>query len=255
MRYPLEGERYLLEKELPELGDARPRTPGASTRPGGSPTSSSASSSRSPRGADPGHRRRRAGRHPGVARRLGIAAMAAKIYPEARRALIARGRPEAEVEAMPVVQVAALYTLQEYQRLLDEHVQVDEPPLLAVLRPARPGGHRGRRGEARQPAPGDVPVADARPSTRPGWRRSGSTASSTPCSASRRSACTPPPTGASCPRAWRRSPRPRCRSTPRPGSRSPTRSTATRPPSRPPYPPGAPNHPSYTIRYALKLAR
>ena len=46
--------------------------------------------------------------------------MVAKIYPEARRALIAQGRPEAQVEAMPVVQVAALYTIQEYQRMRDD---------------------------------------------------------------------------------------------------------------------------------------
>ena len=46
--------------------------------------------------------------------------MAAKIYPEAKRALIARGRPEAQVEAMPVIQVAALYSMQEYQRIRDE---------------------------------------------------------------------------------------------------------------------------------------
>jgi hypothetical protein len=46
--------------------------------------------------------------------------MAAKIYPEAKRALIAEGRPPAEVEAMPVVQVAALYSIQEYRRLRDE---------------------------------------------------------------------------------------------------------------------------------------
>jgi hypothetical protein len=57
---------------------------------------------------------------PDLSRRIGIAAMAAKIYPEAKRALIARGRPEAQVEAMPVIQVAALYTMQEYQRLRDD---------------------------------------------------------------------------------------------------------------------------------------
>jgi hypothetical protein len=54
-----------------------------------------------------------------AARRLGIAAMTAKIYPEARRALIAQGRPEAEVDAMPVVQAATLYCYQEYRRSLD----------------------------------------------------------------------------------------------------------------------------------------
>jgi hypothetical protein len=120
MRYPMEGERYLLEKELPGLGavdrgvwsldEARrfadelqrklfPLVAGEPI-PGGT-------------GAVP------AGM-PALARRLGIAAMASKIYPEARRALIARGRPEAEVEAMPVVQVAALYTMQEYRRAQDD---------------------------------------------------------------------------------------------------------------------------------------
>ena len=54
------------------------------------------------------------------ARRLGIAAMTAKVYPEARRALIAQGRPEAEVDAMPVVQVSTLYCYQGYRRSLDE---------------------------------------------------------------------------------------------------------------------------------------
>lgn len=57
---------------------------------------------------------------PAVSRRLGIAAMAAKIYPEAKRALIARGRSTAEVEAMPVVQVAGLYCLQEFERVRDD---------------------------------------------------------------------------------------------------------------------------------------
>lgn len=54
------------------------------------------------------------------ATRIGVAAMAAKIYPEARKALIAAGYPEAKVEAMPVVQVAALHTLREYRRLRDD---------------------------------------------------------------------------------------------------------------------------------------
>ncbi len=54
-------------------------------------------------------------------RRLGIAAMAAKVYPAAKKALIAEGRPEAEVEAMPVVQVASLYSFQEYYRFRDEY--------------------------------------------------------------------------------------------------------------------------------------
>jgi hypothetical protein len=54
-------------------------------------------------------------------RRLGVAAMALKLYPEAKAALIASGkRTPAEVEAMPVVQVAALHAYDTYRRLRDD---------------------------------------------------------------------------------------------------------------------------------------
>jgi hypothetical protein len=43
-----------------------------------------------------------------------------KLYPEARRALIAQGRTPDEVEAMPVVQVVLLRSLQQYERLRDD---------------------------------------------------------------------------------------------------------------------------------------
>jgi len=120
LRPALEGERRLLEKELPELSELD-RGPWSlaeaqqfagqlqrklfsfatgSSIPGTNATVPNLSDSM---------------------RRLGIAAMATKIYPEARRALIAEGRPESEVEAMPIVQVAALFTLQEYQRLRDDN--------------------------------------------------------------------------------------------------------------------------------------
>ena len=109
MRGPFEGERHLLEKEIPGFLEL----------------------DRGPWGIDQARKfadelQRKlfsfeTGHFDGgMAHRLGIAAMIAKIYPEARRALIARGRPEAEVEAMPVVQVASLYCYQEYRRLLDE---------------------------------------------------------------------------------------------------------------------------------------
>jgi hypothetical protein len=120
MRRPMEGERYLLEKEVPELSeldrgawslDQARRFADTLQRKlfalaSGRPTPGGA-------GAVPMD-------FPGLSRRLGIAAMAAKVYPEAKRALIAQGRPEIQVEAMPVIQVAALYTMQEYQRLRDD---------------------------------------------------------------------------------------------------------------------------------------
>ena len=52
--------------------------------------------------------------------RMGVAALVAQAYPEARRALIAQGRPAAVVEAMPTIQVAALYTYQSYQEYRDD---------------------------------------------------------------------------------------------------------------------------------------
>lgn len=121
LRPALEGERYLLERELPELDEldrgawsldeARQFTRGLEQKlviltpiGGTSPT-------------DPGAPINL----PSATRRLGIAAMAAKVYPTAKKALIAEGRPEAEVEAMPVVQVASLYSFQEYSRLRDAY--------------------------------------------------------------------------------------------------------------------------------------
>ena len=52
--------------------------------------------------------------------RLVLAAMVAKVYPEARRALLAAGRPVAEVDAMPASQVALIYTLREYHAIRDD---------------------------------------------------------------------------------------------------------------------------------------
>src|SRR5262249_10755238 len=43
-----------------------------------------------------------------------------KLYPEANRALVAQGRMAEEVEAMPVIQVVLLRSLQQYQRLRDD---------------------------------------------------------------------------------------------------------------------------------------
>ncbi len=52
--------------------------------------------------------------------KLGMAGLVAQVYPGAKRALIAQGRSAAQVEAMPVVQVAALRTLQQYQQIRDD---------------------------------------------------------------------------------------------------------------------------------------
>ncbi len=120
MRRAMEGERYALETELPELRDLDRGPWGIDqarkfadvlqrklfTLASGEPIPGIP-------GAGPMDM-------PAAARRLGIAAMCAKVYPEARRALIAQGRTEAEVEAMPVIQASSLSSYQECQRLRDE---------------------------------------------------------------------------------------------------------------------------------------
>ena len=119
MRRPMEGERVSPRKEVPELGEL---DRGAWSLDQARRFADTLNASSSPR---PEWRCSRTTAAPpmdlrDLSRRLGMAAMAAKIYPEAKRALIAGGRPEAQVEAMPVFQVAALYTMQEYQRLRDD---------------------------------------------------------------------------------------------------------------------------------------
>jgi hypothetical protein len=52
--------------------------------------------------------------------KLGLAALVAQAYPEAKAALMAQGRSAAQVEAMPTLQVVALHTFQSYQRMRDD---------------------------------------------------------------------------------------------------------------------------------------
>lgn len=109
LRRSLEGERYLLEKELPELAELD--TP--------------------PWSLDQARRFSEALQRkvfsfeseittPSFLRGLGVAGMAAKIYPSAKRRLIALGRPAATVEAMPIVQASSLYSILEYHRWRDD---------------------------------------------------------------------------------------------------------------------------------------
>jgi hypothetical protein len=55
-----------------------------------------------------------------VQARLGFAVFAARAYPEAKRFLIGQGRPVEQVEALPVLQVALLHEVYQYDRLYDE---------------------------------------------------------------------------------------------------------------------------------------
>ena len=115
----LEGERFLLEREFPQLREldgvpwsvekARRFADELQTKmlrfAGMGPSDPSGSGS------------------PGLkdwSLKLGVAALVAQAYPEAKRALIAQGRSPSQVEAMPTLQVAALYTYQSYDQYRDD---------------------------------------------------------------------------------------------------------------------------------------
>jgi hypothetical protein len=115
MRRPLEGERYLLEKELPDL---KHLDDGVWSRERARAVASDLERKlfTLAGGGQPGGE----GAMPEFARRMGIAAMAAKVYPDAKKALVAQGYPAERVEAMPVLQVALLHTIREYARVRDD---------------------------------------------------------------------------------------------------------------------------------------
>jgi hypothetical protein len=111
LRKPLQGERMFVYAELPELRDIE-----------------TAHFSRDQEQALIDHVIRvvelmeDGGRSKGAnwENRLLVTALAAKVYPEAKRALIARGRPAEEVERLPVFQVVMIHILHQYQRLQDD---------------------------------------------------------------------------------------------------------------------------------------
>lgn len=55
--------------------------------------------------------------------RLAFAVLAAKMYPEARKHLLARGATAADLDAMPIVQVVLLDNVDEYERGMDDFLK------------------------------------------------------------------------------------------------------------------------------------
>jgi hypothetical protein len=119
MEKAMEGERFLLEREIPALRelDGAPwsleKARAFSEEMRTKLFRLSGYVARSPSGSDS------AALHEWTSK-LGLAALVAQAYPEAKLALMARGRSAAQVEAMPVVQVVALYTFQRYEELRDD---------------------------------------------------------------------------------------------------------------------------------------
>jgi hypothetical protein len=73
-------------------------------------------------------------------------AMVARTYPEAKRTLIAQGRPSALVEAMPSIQVVALYSYELYEEARDDIFKWSGLPFWQ--------GHRGLRQANQHPRSG-----------------------------------------------------------------------------------------------------
>jgi len=114
-----EGERFILEREIPQLREvdgvrwslekARMFTDELQEKL----FKIAGMAEQSPSGSGSGGVQ-------GWSYKVGLAALVAQTYPAAKRALIAEGRPAAQVEAMPAVQVAAIHTMQSYAQLRDD---------------------------------------------------------------------------------------------------------------------------------------
>lgn len=123
---PLEGERALLGRAIPEFGqlDVGPMSVDEAKRIGDALRRKLGQLSDSPAlawtGAEPAAAD--AGPPPldGFAARLAFASMVASAYPDARRSLVAGGRPAAEVEAMPAMQAVGIATLRDFERIRDD---------------------------------------------------------------------------------------------------------------------------------------
>jgi hypothetical protein len=114
----IDGERFLLERELPSLRELdgppwsveKARAFGEELRTKLFRLSGYAARSSTGSNAAPFHE---------WTSKLGLAALVAQAYPEAKLALSAQGTPAAQVEAMPALQVTALHTMRSYQELRD----------------------------------------------------------------------------------------------------------------------------------------
>jgi tetratricopeptide (TPR) repeat protein len=87
--------------------------------------------------------------------KVGITALTLKYYPVAKKALIACGRSEKEVESLPSIQAVALYCLEEYDRKRDEIGKLLALPLWQGYPEMEKLAHLER---GKKPDEGNVPV-------------------------------------------------------------------------------------------------
>jgi hypothetical protein len=137
-----EGERFLLEREIPELREldaapwslekARSFTEDLRTKV----FRLSGYVARSHSGSEAS----------GVAEwssKLGLAALVAQAYPEAKRALIAKGHSAAQVAAMPAIQVTALHAYRTYQQARDDEFKWVRLPFYQASKGMNVASRRG----------------------------------------------------------------------------------------------------------------
>jgi hypothetical protein len=134
LRKPLQGEKLTLYAGFPLLGDIEtvPLTPQQQQQLLGA------------LGAGM-ERALGYGPRPGWTDRLAGVGLVMRAYPGARRALVAEGRPPAEVEALPALQVMLIDALHQYRRLQDDLFRWYGLPYWE----ARPGLERAERQERR----------------------------------------------------------------------------------------------------------
>jgi hypothetical protein len=109
LRKALQGEKLTLEAEFPDLKniETEPLSPQAQKR---------IPKKLSILWAMTGEDRR-------TEKKFGLLPLALKAYPAAKRALLAQGREQEEVDAMPVLQVILIDALRQYRRLRDEELK------------------------------------------------------------------------------------------------------------------------------------
>jgi hypothetical protein len=125
MTAPLESERYILERELPALRDLEtgPWTLAKTRKFSDDLRSGMGSWGEITLLASPGNPPTISGTPPQLrafSSQLALAAMVARNYPEARKSLIASGKPVEEVDAMPTLQVVMLEVYRSYIAYCDD---------------------------------------------------------------------------------------------------------------------------------------
>jgi hypothetical protein len=112
LRKPLQGERFFLENLFPGLREAM-----AQRKPSVVPTGTLRNVLREVEGM---RRESDSSPFPEFGTNVGLALYAAKVYPQAKKALLEQGWKQKEIEALSVVQAALMLEILNYDRVYDD---------------------------------------------------------------------------------------------------------------------------------------